>query len=166
VTVKSLIKSWTFMHLLLGTTEKQNWLKGGRRYNILIPINVFVLFWRRKNYRNFWKNFSLHLFVNAVKRQAVIINALINFIQKLSNILLSMLTIYVEDIIGGHYGGCRRKRYRLGILPTFRHCRRFVLLIFCSDDTSLCPAIQNNLTQGSCTELWTDGHRIEVFSSQ
>lgn len=50
------------------------------------------------------------------KRQAETITAVLNFIHKLPNILLAVLTKYVEGIIGGHYCGCRRKQYRVVIL--------------------------------------------------
>jgi hypothetical protein len=51
------------------------------------------------------------------KRQAEKIIVVLNFIHKLPNIILAVLTKYVECIIGGHYCGCRRKQYRVVILP-------------------------------------------------
>jgi hypothetical protein len=51
------------------------------------------------------------------KRQAETNTVVLNFINKLPNILLAVLTKYVEGIIGGHYCGCRRKQYRVVILP-------------------------------------------------
>jgi len=51
------------------------------------------------------------------KRQVETITIVLNFIQKLPNILLAVLTKYVEGIIGGHYCGCRRQQYRVVILP-------------------------------------------------
>jgi len=51
------------------------------------------------------------------KRQAEIIAVVLNFIRKLPGIFLAVLTKWVEGIIEGHYCECRRKQYRVVIVP-------------------------------------------------
>jgi hypothetical protein len=91
---------------------------------VLRSINLLILFGIKRNCLGSGRSQSLYLFIRRVIKQiAVIIEAYHfgNHIQILSNILLSRLTPYAEEIIGEHQGGFRRNRSTADHILCIRH---------------------------------------------
>jgi hypothetical protein len=86
----------------------------GEIYYVLRYINLLIVFGIRKNCHSSGSDLLLYLFIRrAIKRDSNNyggISLLSTSYKILSNILLSRLTLYVDEIIGDHQCGFRRNR--------------------------------------------------------
>jgi len=80
------------MYLLLGTSEKQNWLKGDGQYSTSITIKLVHSIFQTNKLPLTLDESLTPSFYKYRKRQVETITVVLNFIHKLQNILLSVLT--------------------------------------------------------------------------
>ena len=93
--------------------SQQNWLNQEVEYFPLRSINLLILFGIRRNCLRSERSRSIYLVLGgAIKQTVVTVEAchFVNYVQNFTNILLSSLTPYPEEIIGDHH--CRFRRNR------------------------------------------------------
>ena len=115
-----LLKSYKDTNHQVSIIFQQNWLK----QLALRSTNVLILFGIRRNCLRSWRSRSLYLFIRRAIKQMSNYRCntvLLSTYKILSNMLLSRLIPYAEEIIGDHDCGFWRNRSTTDHIFCFRH---------------------------------------------